>query len=79
MIEKRIEALEAQTQNEHLIIVSSYVEPDGTESPVAGFTLSNGEKINRLPGEDILTLEERAISAARAVNPLNSVSAIHPI
>lgn len=77
-INKRLQRLETAGHHQPgVVLLISYVEPNGEETPVSGYKLTNGKKVVRLPDETDKELESRAVAAECCRN--GRVAALEPI
>ncbi len=67
-LENRLERLERNSCNDvALVIISKYINPDGTPTSVDGYSLLSGEQIQRFTTESAEACEVRAIERALQV------------
>lgn len=67
MLKQRLDKLERNEPTASLVIVSEYINSDGTAVGINGYCLPNGEKILRSITESAAACEGRAIERALQV------------
>lgn len=80
VLKTRLERLESSTQyQEPKVMAITYVEPDGTPSPVSGYSFGD-EQLFKEEGETAEELYDRACAAIRAQAPSDArVLVLKPI